>query len=243
MKLSSNPDYCVSLLSELQNVGESRDTFLHSDDRSFSVHSAILSSCSQLLADLLVSNSISKALILPGYSSILSHFVSLVYTGVAPGLTWQDVQLLTSLCKELDMETSDDNMGNNAIISDNGEHNKHLTIETEVLNLSSHEKIVLRMPMSRVNHSNKPVKKPFLFDGFKRRIQEEYNKSPVGPYEGPFDQDPLVPLSAQLPYSKLSYEQYTTFIHSENIKCKLFKFKTNTKDQQNKTFEMYKRKK
>ena len=127
------------------------------------------------------------------------------------------------------MENSDSDMEKNVMINDNSEHYKHLTIDIEVLNLSSLEKIVLRMPMSRVNHTNKPKNKPFLFDGFKRRIQEEYNKSPVCPYEGPFDQDPLVPLSAQLPLSKLSYEQYTTFIHSENIKCKLFKFKIDTK--------------
>ena len=226
-KLSSDPGYCVSMLSELQKVQESTDVFLHSDGKSIPMHSAILSNCSQLLADLLASTGESKTLILPGYSAILSDFVSLVYTGLAPGLTKQKVQLLTSYCKELDIKTFDEDIENDNIVNVTSGY-KHLTLETRIEFL--HENFVLRMPMSRVDcRQKKSVKKPHMFEGFKRRIQKEYNMSPVGPYEGPFDQDPVVPLSAQLPRSQLSFQQYTDFIHSENIEYKLFKIKPNDK--------------
>ena len=39
----------------------------------------------------------------------------------------------------------------------------------------------------------------------KNRIQEEYILSPVGPYEGPYDQDPQIPLNAQLPKSTMTF--------------------------------------
>ena len=45
-KISGSPDYCVSLLSELQDVETHTDTIIHSDGRSVSLHLVILSSCS-----------------------------------------------------------------------------------------------------------------------------------------------------------------------------------------------------
>ena len=225
---SSNPDYCVSLLAELQEDEHSKDTILHSDGRDIAVHSAILCNCSQLLCDLLASNNGEpKALILPGYSSVLCDFVSLMYTGLAPGLSEQYSQLLTSLCKILDVECSVIDKQSEDHINVDNKGQKHLTIEAKMFDNASKEHFVLRMPMSRVIHSQKFLKKPHIFSGFQGRAQDEYNKSPIGPYEGNFDQDPGVPITAQLPHSKLNFEQYTNFIHSDDIQCKLFEIKKN----------------
>ena len=49
----------------------------------------------------------------------------------------------------------------------------------------------------------------------------------MGPYEGPYDQDPQVPLHAQLSKSKLDYDAYTSFSHPDIMQCKIFKIKKN----------------
>ena len=69
-----------------------------------------------------------------------------------------------------------------------------------------------------------------IFEGLKGRVQLEYKKSPVGPYEGPYDQDPQVPLSAQLPKTRLSYDEYTDFVHPHEFQCKAFKIKHSYKE-------------
>ena len=61
-------------------------------------------------------------------------------------------------------------------------------------------------------------------------VQEEYNCSPVGPNEGPYDQDPQIPLYAQLSKSKLNYDKYTNFSHPEKIQCKVFQIKKKDED-------------
>ena len=71
------------------------------------------------------------------------------------------------------------------------------------------------------------------FEGFERRIQNEYNQSPIGPYEGPFDQNPKVPIFAQLLHSRLSYEDYTSVLHPKNFKSKVLKTKDNVEDIDN----------
>ena len=85
------------------------------------------------------------------------------------------------------------------------------------------EKFNLRMPVSRVDHSEKSLNLMHTFNGFNRRVQIEYNESPVGPFEVPYDQDPQVPLAAQLPKSHLSFSKYTHFLHSGKTTCKIFK--------------------
>ena len=134
---SSDPAYNVSLLAELQEDEHSKDTILHSDGRDIAIHSAILFNCSKLLCDLLASNNGEpKALILPGYSSVLCDFVSLMYTGLAPGLTEQNSKLLTSLCKILDVESSVIDKQSEDQINVDNKGQKHLTIETKMFDNS-----------------------------------------------------------------------------------------------------------
>ena len=61
-----------------------------------------------------------------------------------------------------------------------------------------------------------------LCHGFQRRVQEELNRCPVGPYVGPFDQNESLNLSLQLSNSTLTYEEYSEFVHPQNVQCKEF---------------------
>ena len=80
--LSADTGYSFSLFSELQEFGLHTDIILFSDGRSVAVHSAIMSNCSDLMCNLLTSIE-SKLIILPGFSTILFEFMTLVYTGHA----------------------------------------------------------------------------------------------------------------------------------------------------------------
>ena len=48
--------------------------------------------------------------------------------------------------------------------------------------------------------------------GFQRRVQEELNRCPVGP-----DQNESLNLSLQRPNSTLTYEEYSEFVHPQNV--------------------------
>ena len=104
---------------------------------------------------------------------------------------------------------------------------KCLKLETKFESEESDEVFLLRFPNSRVTRRKKQFKHFEEFKGFKGRIQDEFNSSPVGPYEGPYDQDPQVPLHAQLSKSKLDYNTYTSFSHPDIMQCKIFKIKKN----------------
>ena len=78
--LFSKPGYCSSQLLKLKNDDQHTDIVLHSGDRSVRVHSAILSKCSVFLCELLITTG-SHTILLPGYSTVLHSFVSLVHTG------------------------------------------------------------------------------------------------------------------------------------------------------------------
>ena len=227
-KLTTHPDYCVTLLSELHKAEAHTDVNICSDGRTVPVHSAILCQCSEFMSDLLPLSE-TNLIILPGFSTILSDFVTLLYTGQAPSLNKQEMISLTSLCEELGLDTrslkQDDN-GNKIA-------KKVLKVKTDVLNESSQERFSIRLPISRIDQkitTNSIKDNHRVFDGFKGKIQREYNRSPVGPYEGNFDQHPQVPLFAQLPKSKLSFDQYTNFVHPQEFQCKIFKIKQNYKN-------------
>ena len=229
---STGPSYSISLLSVLHATDEYIDTKLCSDGNVVSVHSALLAQCSEVMRDVLDSTG-TDLIILPGFSLILSDFVSLVYTGQADNLTKQSKDLLGSLCTELglnnisvrrkDLEKPEDDTNSKAAIS---QHRVVLKVETDVFDESSETSVHLRLPISRYSLKSK-VDEDYdhVFEGFKGRIQVEYSKSPIGPYEGPYDQDPGVPLRAQLPHSRLSYDDYTNFVHSKDSQCKVFKIK------------------
>ena len=236
-KLSAETGYSFSLLSEVQKSESHTDTILYSDGRSVAVHSAIISNCSELMSNLLASTE-SKIIILPCFSTILFDFVSLVYTGHAANLSVHDTELLASLCTELGMTTS---VMKESITADKDNvhrakglaHSDFLKLETEMYSVSSKERFHLRLPMSRIDHKSGQAlysAHVFEFEGFRGRIQQEYNCSPVGPYEGPYDQDPQLLLFAQLSKSKLNYDKYTNFSHPENIQCKIFQIKQKPED-------------
>ena len=98
-----------------------------------------------------------------------------------------------------------------------------LKVKTEIFCGESHEKFKIRMPRSRINRKGFKVEEiEHQYKGFKKRIQDTYNTSPVGCYEGPYDQNSLISLSAQLPKSKLNFKDYTSFLHPQKSQCKRF---------------------
>ena len=89
-------------------------------------------------------------------------------------------------------------------------------------------KISLLMPQSRLtrqNCSDDDLQILDVFDGFKGRMQKEFNKEPYGPYMGPYDQTEKLPLKLQLPKSELNFETYTEFRHGPGSKCEIYSIK------------------
>ena len=233
----SIPSYHSSLLSDLRNDDLHSDAVLVSDDKSVTVHAGILSNSSRFLRNLLVATS-SKTIVLPGFSSVLPEFVTLLYTGTVIDMTMQESELLVLLCTQLGIGTRDslrittsiDGLVESQILT-NFKKFECLKVDKERINVVTNEKFTLRLPSSRIDRCKLNTKIMFhKFEGFKGSIQNEYNNSPVGPYEGPFDQNPEVPLSAQLPKSKLTYKKYTGFSHPQIVNCKRFQIKENFED-------------
>ena len=80
----------------------------------------------------------------------------------------------------------------------------------------------LSMPQSRLtrqNCSEDDLHILEVFDGFKGRMQNEFNAEPYGPYMGPYDQSEKLPLNLQLPKSELCFQTYTEFRHESGSKC------------------------
>ena len=220
------PGYCSSLLSELENDELHTDTVLCSENSCVFVHAAVIRNCSLLLNNLLASST-SKTIILPGFSSVLHDFVTLVYTGTVTVQTDLDSQLLVLLCKQLEMKASSNIKSGKRDTKkrkDDSEQPDCLKVETEIFCENSQDVFNLRMPKCRIDRKNLKAKKiSHKLDGFKGRIQEEYNCSPVGPYEGPYDQNPQIPLYAQLYKSRLNFRHYTTFSHPQTSQCSILK--------------------
>ena len=103
--IGGDPGYCSVLLSDLYKIESHTDVTLCSDDRCVVVHTAVLSMCSDIMSNIL-SSSVVDTIILPGFSSVLSDFVSLVYTGEATIGGEENTKLLTGLCSLLGMHTS-----------------------------------------------------------------------------------------------------------------------------------------
>ena len=227
--LFSKPGYCSSMLLELQNDDLHTDIVLHSDDKSISVHSAILSQCSVFLSELLATTG-SENILLPGFSTVLDSFVSLVYTGTVIMNSEEHCKILKVFCSQLDMDISyAEHVTNDKLNSSNFVPNFNLNflkVKTDIMCSDSQEMFNIRMPRSRIDRKNGKVKYiQQRFEGFKGIMQEEYNCSPVGPFEGPYDQNPEIPLSAQLPESKLDFQRYTNFLHPQTSQCKKFDIK------------------
>ena len=105
-KLLTNPGYHSLLLADLRNDDLHSDAVLISDDKIIAVHSVILGNSSQIMKNLLLSTS-SRTVILPGFSSVLSDFVTLLYTGIVTSKTKQEAKHLVMLCKQLGVGSRD----------------------------------------------------------------------------------------------------------------------------------------
>ena len=84
----------------------------------------------------------------------------------------------------------------------------------------------LQFPLSRIQRDRSNLRVNQVLEGFDGRLQKDYNSScVVGPYMGPSDQNKALPLSCQLSESCLDFDQYTQFIHPENLSCQTFAIK------------------
>ena len=134
-------------------------------------------------------------------------------------------KLLTVFCSQFDMDISyADNVTIDKLNSSNFVPDFNLNflkVEADIMCSDSQEMFNIRMPRSRIDRKNGKVKYiQQRFEGFKGIMQEEYNCSPVGPFEGPYDQNPDIPLYAKLSESKLNFEKYTNFLHPQTSQCK-----------------------
>merc|ERR1719318_1355068 len=85
----------------------------------------------------------------------------------------------------------------------------HVLVKTE-----DGSEVDLTLPESRQTRENCPQEDLVVLEhlvGFKGRMQQEYNKEPIGPYMGPFDQSEKLPLNIQLPQSQLDFRRYTEY--------------------------------
>ena len=200
MKLITKPGYCSMMLSKIHHDDEYSDTVIISDSESVSVHTVILRNCCQLLREVLTSTGDTTIILSGGFSSSLSDFLSLLYTGTVVCYTEKECELLLMLCTQLGMDTVIDYSlptSDKIEITKTFQDSECLKVKTEMNIKNSTEKFHLRFPKSRVDRKNFPPKIiSEKFEGFRGRIQNEYNCSPVGPFEGPYDQNPLIPLSA-----------------------------------------------
>jgi hypothetical protein len=102
-----------------------------------------------------------------------------------------------------------------------------MKLSAMIIDPVSNEEFTLSFPLSRLNRDFSKLNVTVSLDGFDGHLQIEYNKSPVGPYQGPYDQNEALDLSIQLPDSDLDFKQYTEFRHSDTLECKRFAVKEN----------------
>ena len=93
--------------------------------------------------------------------------------------------------------------GNRSLFSGGCEHGDVATKP----HASTKSRVVLSLPKSRCDCVFYMEEKVDHLHGFQRRVQEELNRCPVGPYVGPFDQSESLNLILQLPNSTLTYEE------------------------------------
>ena len=89
---------------------------------------------------------------------------------------------------------------------------EQLQIETLMSN-QNRENFKLTFPKSRSRRQTSHLKVRKKLSGFKGRLQEEYNKHPVGKYMGPYDMNKNLKLKIRLSDSTLDFKSYTEFYH------------------------------
>ena len=236
--VTSDSKYSSLLLNihlQLQNK-KNIDVVILSGDQSVSVHSVFLKNCSPMLDSLFQSSCpcYQQTIILPSsFSSVLSSFTSLLYTGIAINIHRDKVEQLMLLAKELGIENVDmkddttdirNNPDDRTEIDDTADI-PFLKLETIISDFQSNETMRLSFPKSRIKRNITDIKDVGILNGFEGKIQKEYNESPVGQYMGPYDQNKELKLAAQLPRSKLDFENYTSFLHQEFESCKILEIR------------------
>ena len=220
-----------------QQNKKNTDVIIISGDQVVSVHSVFLKNISPLIYSLFQSSCpcSQQTVILPSsFSSVISSFTSLLYTGMAINITKEKLEQLMLLIKEMGMENvvvfdMKDNTSDAGIYPYNRTETDHqvnmpvLKLKTGIRDLQNDKTMSLSFPKSRIKRNIADLKDVQLLSGFEGIVQEEYNKSPVGQYMGPYDQNKQLELSAQLPSSKIDYQMYTAFLHQEIEPCKIMK--------------------
>ena len=90
---------------KIHHDDEYSDTVIISDSESVSVHTVILRNCCQLLREVLTSTGDTTIILSGGFSSSLSDFLTLLYTGTVVCYTEEECHLLLMLCTQLGMDT------------------------------------------------------------------------------------------------------------------------------------------
>ena len=233
VKFSQENSYQSSIAGSLhtqQQTGLNLDLKLLSGGHSVFIHSAMLLNSSPMLASLLRTpcfcSQPTDLILPPVYSPILCDFVSLVYSGYVANISKDKVKLLLSLATEVGIhnvssEISELKFSNAGVPSDNV-----LKLKTVLEGSDGEHDFILSFPKSRIERQAFPdLENNVVLDGFKGRIQKQYNGCPVGPYAGPYDQNENLELKTQLPKSNLDYNNYTEYIHDEANTCRKFKIK------------------
>lgn len=225
-----------------QQLGENVDFMIESGEQRIYVHSLFVRFCNPYLKLLLQSSCLCNqptVLILPPlYASLLPNFVSLLYTGMTNKLSNDDLKNLKCLVRDLGFEhlafTDDEEQSNDNIVAEppeillkvKGPGNPVLKTETNIEDHGRQESFKLSFPRSRSVRVFSNLKDIDLLDGFEGRVQKEYNECPVGSYVGPYDQNESLSLSLQLPNSNLDYENYSEFVHPQNVSCRHYSIST-----------------
>ena len=232
--------------SKLPSNVESSTVLLCSGKQNISVQSVLLRKASNFLRDILTSpcscSSNENIIFLPRtLSPTLASLVQMLHEGFLPSVSHRvakDVMLLSKVLgienvtktivnnssdgSDLDRSVefvtnkSDHNESDNRHESDSSDEyaNGYLKVVTSINH--SGKSVKLHFPKSRQGREehNNSIKQ--VQEGFRGRIQTEYNSHPVGQYMGPYDQNQKLKLSAQLPKSKLDFKTYSEFSHDGN---------------------------
>ena len=229
-----------------QQAGENVDFMIKSGDQKVLVHALVLGCSSRYLKSLLQPSCVCNCdtpstLILPfQFSSILAHFVTMLYTGSSNIISNDDVSKLKNLSDELGFSVnSATETGNENNIDDHHvtqilgaaeNMSACLKVKTRIDTLDPKGSFELSFPKSRHDRKFSNCKPVERFNSFQGRIQKEYNTCPVGEYVGPYDQNETLNLSVQLPQSNLDFENYSEFVHPQSVLCMKMSISKNYKD-------------
>ena len=228
----------VKSVFEQQQVGLNVDFLLESGENSISLHLLVMRiSCPMLnvLLDFDCSCSQPQSLILPDcYSHILTHLVTLLYTGSSciPGGMFVQMKDLLSLlgvsnisCEDSKITYTSENMVNQREVTDDFVKDRASVLKLTTKIAEMNQSFYVSFPQSRHARKTSDTGQIKHLGGFHKRLQKEYNECPVGKYAGPYDQSEKLKLKIQLSKSNLDYDGYSEFVHEKDIACREFSIK------------------